>query len=143
MQEDKKKFNRFLFDIVNQFSLNEFTNYTNFTEVMKRVLEADGDPTKQGRLNRYIKDNFKRTVPDEKMWKKGGFISLRLTEDFYESETAARIFGKLFGIKNCTVALSKVLPQSVRVDKGDSRRQSSVSDTVDDEDPMEQVRTTF
>ena len=144
---------------------------------MKRVIQNDGDLTKLARLDYFIRRNFKKNVPDEASWSTGAFRKMKLTQDFYESETAARVFGKIFGIKNCAVNLNKDMPQtvsfvllkfdqilvtldkiwfpllqidltqSVRVGKGDSRKQSSDSDMVeapsDDDDPIEQVRPTF
>lgn len=76
------------------------------------------------RLDHYIKKNFKKTVPNETKWKQGGFVSLKLTKDFYDSEVADRIFRKIFGIKKFTVRLSNVLSQSNAADKIDLTSES-------------------
>lgn len=116
-QKSKRDFNKFLFDIVNQFSLDEFKQYTNFSEVIRRVLMEKTNSAEPSQLDHYTKLNFKKNIPNEKTWSKGGFVSLKLTNGFYESETAARIFRKIYGIMECEVVLSETKPLSDRVDR--------------------------
>lgn len=108
LQKPKKEFKSTLFNIVNEFSLDEFKTFTNFPKVMARALIEKTDSAKLNRLENFIKQNFKVNIPNEKMWKKGAFGSLQLTNEFYASKTAVRIFRKLYGIRNCTVELSDV-----------------------------------
>lgn len=70
---------------------------------MKMVLKEKSKNVMK--LEHCIKQNFEKNIPNEESWKNGGFFSLKLNADFYESNTAARIFKKFFGIKKCTVLL--------------------------------------
>lgn len=96
-------------------------------EIMKRVLMEKTQSAEPSALKRYLKLNFKRNVPDEKKWRKGGFVSLKLTDGFYESATAARIFLKLYGIRQSKVVLNDCGPLLDRVEN----KFSSKSDRVD------------
>lgn len=96
-------YNRFLYLVVNQFTLDEFKRFTNFREMMQHaMLKLEG---KSRSVDYYIKKNFQQNIPVEKHWKRKGFLPLKLTSDFYASDTAARIFHTVFGIKKCTVNL--------------------------------------
>lgn len=143
LQKEKGRFRRFLFEIVNQFSLDEFKKYTNFVEIAKRLVEKQNKSTKH--LEVYIEKNFKRHVPDEAIWRKGAFVSLVLTNDFYGSETSTRIFAKMYGIKNCSVILSKLEPQSnnstEHLSESDKRKKHLSVKVTEDEDEIEEVRT--
>lgn len=88
---------------------------------MQRVLNENTNPTEQNRLEHYVKQNFRKNVPNEKNWKKGGFVSLKLTKDFYGSATADRIFENLYGIKICKIDL-----EPIRLDRNDSKNQHDV-----------------
>lgn len=85
---------------------------------MARTLQEKFNSTE--RLDYFVKAHFKKTLPDEKMWKKGGFQSLKLTDDFFQSDTAARIFRNIFGIKKCSVNLVDVVGLSETPDKNES-----------------------
>lgn len=57
--------------------------------------------------------NFKKNIPNKELWIAGGFLSLKLTDNFYGSATATRIFRNVYGIKRCSVVLN-VLEEEVR-----------------------------
>lgn len=56
-------------------------------------------------LERYIQLNFEINIPNKALWMAGGFSSLKLTSEFYESDLAARIFRNIYGIRRCRVNL--------------------------------------
>lgn len=71
---------------------------------MQEVVEKTvvSDPVS---LNDRIRHNFKRNVPDEDKWRRGGFRALKLKADFYGSNVATRIFKNIYGLKECAVCL--------------------------------------
>lgn len=87
-----------LFTVVNQFSVQEFTRYTNFADIMRTIVNKID-------LERCIQLNFKINIPNKALWMAGGFSSLKLTSEFYESDLAARIFRKIYGLRRCQVNL--------------------------------------
>lgn len=91
---------------------------------MQRVLNEKTNPTEQNRLEHYMKQNFMKNIPVESNWKRGGFVNLRLTDDFYESETADRIFVKVFGVAKVRIDLGN--PESSKIHRDDSKNQLDV-----------------
>lgn len=122
----KGKVNHFLFDVSNRLSLDEFRRYTNITEILTLVLE-DCNITPQ-RLDCFIEDQFRKNVPNKEAWKRGGFRSCHLTNDFWESKTAARIFEDVYKIKKCRVLCNNVVPKSISVDLDDSASETDPED---------------
>lgn len=91
-----------MFNVVNQFNLDEFQSYTNFPDIMKTLFSQKCTDTE---LNRYIQLNFEKNIPRKALWLAGGFSSLKLTGGFYDSEAAARIFRNIYGTKWCRIEL--------------------------------------
>lgn len=99
MKLQQQEWHNFLFSIVNQLSLEEFKEYTNFPDIVA-ILKT------QKRQDAVIALYFKNNIPNKELWITGGFSSLKLTEEFYESATAKRIFRNVYGIKDCRVVLT-------------------------------------
>lgn len=83
-------------------------------------------------LDDYIRKNFRKTVPNEQMWRKGAFSSLTLKPHFYGSATASRIFKKIYGLKTCKVVMEPLTDQEP-IRRNDPKEVTSCS-TSDDSD---------
>lgn len=92
----------------------------------------------KAQLNCCIRLNFEKNVPFKASWLAGGFSSLKLTAGFYESDTADRIFRKIFGIKQCRIELWALaegeiesLSSTVFFEKADTPNKDSIVDLPD------------
>lgn len=100
--------NQFLYYITNHFVLKEFKKYTNFPTLMEASLEEKYGMVDRDKLDCCIKLNFEKNIPKRDMWMGGAFKSLKLTEEFYRSACAERIFFSIYGITRCVVHLAKL-----------------------------------
>ncbi len=130
MNHYHRDFNKFLYGIVNQFSVEEFAKFTNFKDILLTILQ--GKHSKE-QLEDCIARNFKRNVPNKAVWIAGGFSSIKLTDEFYRSDSAERIFYKVFGVRKCSVDLEmEIIPTG----------RNSNANSVDSEIPVDSVNST-
>lgn len=94
--------------------MDEFKRFTNFKEVLKAIFGC----LKDNEIDRFVDLNFVKNIPEKSRWVRGAFSSLKLTDEFYGSDTANRIFRDIYGIKPCRVDLCKeTVAHFVRIGK--------------------------
>lgn len=117
-----KDLNKFMFSVVNQITLEEFKKYTNFRDIIQAILVKKS--VKE--LDKFIELNFKKNIPNKDLWLAGGFSSLKLTDEFYESKLAARLFHSIYGIKECELNLVPVGVQVALINECETETMGSV-----------------
>ncbi|KAJ6640799.1 Nuclear migration protein nudC, partial [Pseudolycoriella hygida] len=128
VKRNNKEKNVSLFHIVNQFEFNEFKKYTNFVTLVKDKSNGLG-------AEKRVKTTFEKYIPQKKIWLEGAFQGLKLSNDFFRSKTACRIFG----MKKCSVKLDRV-PTSHLLNNNQDKARPPTDPKVE---TINQLQTTF
>ncbi|KAG4078734.1 hypothetical protein HA402_015324 [Bradysia odoriphaga] len=142
-ETSRKSFNEFHFKVLNSFNLDEFKKFTNFPQLLKETIKQTlGSAPDRFSFEDRIRHHFRRSISNEEKWQRGLFNGLKLTEEFYGSDAAKRIFKKSYGVRGCEVRVMRLPTESGNsADLGE--RLQELSSDVDEENAAVKIDLTM
>ncbi|XP_037042514.1 uncharacterized protein LOC119078884 isoform X2 [Bradysia coprophila] len=141
-ETSRKPFNEFHFKVLNSFNLDEFKKFTNFPQLLAETIKKTlGSAPDRFSFESRIGHHFRRSISNEDKWRLGLFNGLKLTDEFYGSDTAKRIFKKSYGVRSCAVRVVRLPAESQS--SADLEERLELSSDVDEENVAAKIDLTM